>query len=107
MKKEYDLEKMKVKRRGALKDAKVQKTVRLDLDVLSWLIKEADRKGMPYQTLINATLKDAMNRVQPEVSETRVREIANQVLTERHEDLIKLGNMSKGLISKKRSKIAS
>lgn len=63
MKKEYDLSKMKVKKRGALARAetKVQKTVRLDLDVLSWLLKESERRGIPYQTLINATLKEAMS----------------------------------------------
>jgi len=62
MKKEYDLSKMKLKKRGAVASpaTKVQKTVRLDLDVLSWLVKESARRGIPYQTLINATLKEAM-----------------------------------------------
>jgi uncharacterized protein (DUF4415 family) len=62
MKKEYDLSKLKVKKRGSVANSgtKVQKTVRLDLDVLAWLIKESERRGIPYQTLINATLKEAM-----------------------------------------------
>jgi len=62
MKKEYDLRKMKVKRRGAVvpKTAKVMKTVRLDADVLNWLIAEADGRGIGYQTLLNLTLRDAM-----------------------------------------------
>ncbi|MBS1961185.1 MAG: BrnA antitoxin family protein [Bdellovibrionales bacterium] len=62
MKKEYDLAKMKVKGRGAVatRGTKVQKTVRLDLDVLAWLMKEGERRGIPYQTLINSILKEAM-----------------------------------------------
>lgn len=64
MKKQYDLKKMTVVRRGALAKptTKVQKTIRLDLDVLAWLVKEGQRRGIPYQTLINSTLKEAMLR---------------------------------------------
>jgi uncharacterized protein (DUF4415 family) len=64
MKKQYDLKRMTVKHRGPLvkPTAKVQKTIRLDLDVLSWLVEEAHRRGLPYQTLINSTLKEAMVR---------------------------------------------
>ena len=62
MKKEYDLRKMKVKKRGALvpRSAKVMKTVRLDADVLEWLISEAADRGIGYQTLLNQTLRAAM-----------------------------------------------
>lgn len=82
MKKEYDLKKLKVKHRGPLpKDTKVQKTVRLDLNVLNWLIKEGEIRGIPYQTLINATLKEAMNRHQaPDTSDERVRKIVKEEL---------------------------
>ena len=71
MKKEYDLSKLKVKKRGALAQAetKVQKTIRLDLDVLSWLLKESERKGIPYQTLINITLKSAMRGTSDDLKE--------------------------------------
>lgn len=64
MKKQYDLKKLRVTRRGAIAkpSSKVQKTIRLDLDVLAWLVKEGDRRGLPYQTLINTTLKEAMLR---------------------------------------------
>ena len=64
MKKQYDLKKLRVTRRGAVAKptSKVQKTIRLDLDVLTWLFKEGDRRGLPYQTLINSTLKEAMLR---------------------------------------------
>ena len=64
MKKEYDLSKMKRRRRGAVArpDAKIQKTVRLDLDVLSWLMREGERRGIPYQTLLNSLLKEQMRK---------------------------------------------
>ncbi len=63
MKKEYDFKKGK---RGAVAkpDAKVMRTIRLDLDVLTWLLQEADRTRIPYQTLINSILKQEMDRRQ-------------------------------------------
>lgn len=82
MKKEYDLSKMKIKKRGALAkgDAKVQKTIRLDLDVLSWLVKESETRGVPYQTLLNMVLKEAMNRSSSEPLEDLVRKVVRQEL---------------------------
>ncbi len=67
MKKQYDLKRLRVTHRGAVAKSttKVQKTIRLDLDVLTWLVTEADRRGLPYQTLINSTLKEAMVRSRP------------------------------------------
>jgi uncharacterized protein (DUF4415 family) len=65
MKKEYNFSKMKVKHRGPLvdpKQAKVTKTIKLDLDILGWLLREAEKRRMPYQTLINSLLKDCMDR---------------------------------------------
>lgn len=55
---------MKHPRRGpvAKPDAKVQKTVRLDLDVLSWLMREGEHRGIPYQTLLNSLLKEQMRK---------------------------------------------
>jgi uncharacterized protein (DUF4415 family) len=65
MKKEYDLSKMKRVSRPPIqvKDAKVKisKTVRLDGDIVQWLVTEAHRTGIPYQTLMNAKLREAMN----------------------------------------------
>ncbi len=65
MKKEYNLSKMKQIKRLALdpKEAKVKvsKTVRLDGDLIQWLVAEAERTGIPYQTLMNAKLREAMN----------------------------------------------
>lgn len=49
MKKEYDFKKMKLRRCGILAapDAKVMKTFRMDLDILSWLQKEGERPDWP------------------------------------------------------------
>jgi uncharacterized protein (DUF4415 family) len=65
MKKEYDLKKMKVAGRGPVcdpKDAKITKTIRLDGDIVAWLLRESDRRRIPYQTIINTLLKEAMDR---------------------------------------------
>lgn len=65
MKKEYDLSKMKRVKRAPFnpKDAKVKvsKTVRFDGDLVQWLVAESERTGIPYQTLMNAKLREAMN----------------------------------------------
>lgn len=42
------------------KGAKIAKTFRIDMDVFLWLRSEADRTGIPYQTLLNAKLREAM-----------------------------------------------
>jgi predicted DNA binding CopG/RHH family protein len=59
MKKEYDLKKMK-RRPGKVKsDAEAAKTpisIRLDASVLADLRSEAERLGIPYQTLIGSVL---------------------------------------------------
>lgn len=62
MKKEYDLKKMKQIRRSALdpKETKVAMTLRIDGDVILWLRQEAERTGIPYQTLLNAKLRESM-----------------------------------------------
>ncbi len=43
------------------KGAKIAKTFRIDADVFLWLRQEADRTGIPYQTLLNAKLRESMN----------------------------------------------
>ncbi len=43
------------------KGAKIAKTFRIDADVFLWLRAEAERTGIPYQTLLNAKLREAMN----------------------------------------------
>ena len=42
------------------KGAKISKTFRIDMDVFEWLRQEADRTGIPYQTLLNAKLRESM-----------------------------------------------
>lgn len=55
MKKEYDFS--KGVRGKFYRAAKVQKTLRLDSDVLEYFQKMANTNGIPYQTLINLTLR--------------------------------------------------
>ena len=65
MKKEYDFSKAKVHKGPIVppsKSNKIQKTFRLDEDVFEWLLKEGKKKGIPYQTLMNAYLKQMMNQ---------------------------------------------
>jgi uncharacterized protein (DUF4415 family) len=80
MKKEYDLAKLKVKRRGplpAFRDAearptKVRITITLDQDLVEHFKAEAAKPGaLPYQTQINQTLRKALmgEEVRPEQTE--------------------------------------
>lgn len=55
MKKEYDFS--KGVRGKFYRPKKVQKTIRLDEDLLAYYQKLAQKTGIPYQTLINLTLK--------------------------------------------------
>jgi hypothetical protein len=62
------------------KGAKIAKTFRLDMDVYLWLRQEAERTGIPYQTLLNAKLRESMNlpdRVQILVEEILARKRAS------------------------------
>lgn len=82
MKKEYDLKKLKHVKSGAIvkKDAKVVKTIRLDLDIIGWLVREADQRGVKYQTLINSILRGAMQSGGVVLTEDKVREIVREEL---------------------------
>lgn len=64
MKKEYDFTKAKVHKGPIVsgKGNKIQKTFRLDEDVFEWLVREGERRGIPYQTLMNSALKQLMNQ---------------------------------------------
>lgn len=55
MKKEYSFS--KGVRGKFYRSHKIQKTIRLDEDVLKFYQKLARQNGIPYQTLINLTLK--------------------------------------------------
>ena len=60
MKKEYDFSKAK-KRSDRIKidtsDAKIPTSIRLDGSILAWFKTEAERQGIPYQTLISSVLR--------------------------------------------------
>lgn len=55
MKKEYDFS--KGERGRFFRGKKVQKTLRLDEDILEHFKKLSSQSGIPYQTLINLTLR--------------------------------------------------
>lgn len=46
-----------------IKEPKVAKTIRLDVDVLSWVKEEAAKAELPYQTWLNSFLKKEMKKV--------------------------------------------
>lgn len=81
MKTEYDLKKLKKGRRGPLAspDAKVLKTLRLDPEVLSWFRVQGEKQGIPYQTLMNATLRQAMHSNERNLPE-EIRQIIREEL---------------------------
>ncbi len=75
MKKEYDLKKLK-KRPGRIKvdsdAAKIPISIRLDGSELAELRSEAERLGIPYQTLISSILHryvsgELVDRVSPDL----------------------------------------
>src|SRR5689334_10374828 len=77
MKKEFNFSGAKrVGTRFKGKDVKVSVTARLDQDVVFWLRKESEAKGVPYQTFMNSILKQAMT-TKP-LTEERVREIIRE-----------------------------
>jgi uncharacterized protein (DUF4415 family) len=62
MKKEFNFKGVKrVGDRFKGKDVKVSVTARLDPKVMAWLRQESERKGIPYQTLMNSILTENMN----------------------------------------------
>ncbi len=61
-KKEFNFKQAKrVQDRFKNTEVKVSVTARLDPDIVHWLRKESDRKGLPYQTLMNSILKEVMS----------------------------------------------
>lgn len=55
MKKEYNFS--RGVRGKFYRPTKIQKTIRIDRDVLEYYQRMANENGIPYQTLINLTLK--------------------------------------------------
>lgn len=64
MKKEYDFSKGKARKKPAMnpKETKIQTSVRIDGDIFLWLQDEAEKQHIPYQTLLNKYLREAMNK---------------------------------------------
>jgi len=69
MRKEYNLTKMKEKRRGihpdladsTFEDAKIRITIALDKEVIDYFKEEANKPGaLPYQTQINRALRSLL-----------------------------------------------
>ena len=58
MKAEYNLTKMKSRKNPYARRLKKQITLRLDPDVIEYFKEKAEKKGIPYQTLINLYLQD-------------------------------------------------
>ena len=59
MKKEYDFSKAKKRSERVKVDAnaaKIPTSIRLDGSILAWYKTEAERQGIPYQTLISSVL---------------------------------------------------
>lgn len=80
MKKEYDFSKGT---RGAvvpLPAGKTRVTIRLDTDVLDWFRNQVDEAGGgSYQSLINQTLRDAVNRSREPLEKTLRRVIREEL----------------------------
>ena len=78
MKKEFRFKgSKKVGDRFKDKDVKVSITARLDQKVVAWLRQESEKKGIPYQTLMNSILTVAMNT---ESQELLIRKIVQEEL---------------------------
>ena len=104
MREEYDLKKLKVKRRGLLpglqddigKPTKVRITISLDQDIVEYFKQSADEAGsLPYQTQINQVLRKAIQKSQQDDIESVklellkdadfIRAVATQINIARHQ----------------------
>ncbi len=81
MKKEYDFSKGKVNKKPLAdpKTSRVLTSIRLDGTVFQWFMAEAERTGVPYQTLINSYLKQAIETPSPKELEQRLESIEKVV----------------------------
>ena len=77
MKKEYDFSKGTVNKRPLAdpKTSKVLTSIRLDGTVFQWFMAEAQRTGVPYQTLINSSLKQAIETPSTKELEERLKSV--------------------------------
>jgi len=73
MKKEFNFKgSKKVGDRFKGKEIKVSITARLDPQVVAWLKTESEKKGIPYQTLMNSILTESMNSRDQEATIRRI-----------------------------------
>ena len=79
MKKEYDFSKGKVRKSPIVdsKSAKVQTSIRIDIEVMEWAQDSASKLGIGYQTFLNMKLKEAMEK--PSI-ESRVEQLEKRIL---------------------------
>jgi uncharacterized protein (DUF4415 family) len=81
MKKEYDFSKGTVNKKplSDTKKSKVLTSIRLDGIVFQWFMAEAERTGVPYQTLINSSLKQAIETPSTKELEERLKSLEKVV----------------------------
>ena len=81
MKKEYDFSKGKVNKKPIVdpKTSRVLTSIRLDGTVFQWFLAEAERTGIPYQTLINSCLKQVVEAPSPKELDERLQSLEKVV----------------------------
>ena len=81
MKKEYDFSKGKVNKKPLAdpKTSRVLTSIRLDGTVFQWFMTESERTGVPYQTLINSYLKQAIETPSPKELADRLKSVEDVV----------------------------
>lgn len=85
MKKELDFSKGKINKKPLVnpKKSRVLTSIRLDGTVFQWFMAESERTGIPYQTLINSYLMQAIESPSPKELETRLK-LVEQVVFKRN-----------------------
>jgi predicted DNA binding CopG/RHH family protein len=58
---EYDIDKLNPRPNPYAKELKKQVTIKISPSVIDYFKAQADKIGMPYQTLINLYLSDCVN----------------------------------------------
>ena len=80
MKKEYDFSKGTRGAVAPLPAGKTRVTIRLDTDILDWFRNQVDEAGGGnYQSLINQTLRDVVNRSREPLAKTLRRVIREEI----------------------------
>lgn len=81
MKKEYDFSKGKVNKKPLAdpRTSRVLTSIRLDGTVFQWFMAESERTGVPYQTLINSFLKQAIETPSPKQLNERLQAVESIV----------------------------